>query len=500
MADQVVPTSSAYEMNSQTDSAPTAAPQNAASPPAASSSGSLPNNNTNNTSNTNDANQQQQSVPANEVAASATSSGGGTDDNTATTSISTTAEPDNDALANALGMSTSSFDGHLIVKVPAADVGRIIGRNGQNIHELQELTGARISLSTDPADGDVRRVRITGTREQVQHCHVRLQLKITPREQVARIKALQQEARKYEEPPSKAVVNISTVHIGRVIGKRGQTIQHLQELSGAHIELPKEYSKEESFRTLTITGTSQQVARCQELIELFSTEPNIDIRPPTHGHFPMSLTVLIPNKHVGRVIGKKGAHIKDIQEHSGAVIHLPKTSRYGSDSRELCIFGTAEAIVRCQELLHATMAPSEHELQMLQQQQQQQQHQHPMQQQQQQQQQQHPQAGEPHMIVPQGSPGWAAHTAVPAYGVFTQAAAYPYDMSYPMFVPQMQMQEYDAYVPVNPAFGTPPYSAQPFVYSGQMPFSPATTQYMAGSPAFGRRGPPPTADHGHMTP
>jgi predicted RNA-binding protein Jag len=42
-----------------------------------------------------------------------------------------------------------------------------------------------------------------------------------------------------QEPPSKAVVNISTVHIGRVIGKRGQTIQHLQELSGAHIELPK---------------------------------------------------------------------------------------------------------------------------------------------------------------------------------------------------------------------------------------------------------------------
>jgi hypothetical protein len=75
----------------------------------------------------------------------------------------------------------------------------------------------------------------------------------------------------------------------------------------------------------------------------------------SQGHFPLAMTMLIPNKHVGRVIGKKGAHIKDIQEQSGAIIHLPKTSRYGSDHREVCIYGTAEAIARCQELLQVSL-------------------------------------------------------------------------------------------------------------------------------------------------
>ena len=37
----------------------------------------------------------------------------------------------------------------------------------------------------------------------------------------------------------RTVVNIPITHIGRVIGKGGQTIKHLQDLSGAHIDLPK---------------------------------------------------------------------------------------------------------------------------------------------------------------------------------------------------------------------------------------------------------------------
>ena len=183
------------------------------------------------------------------------------DDKTATTSSSaaaaaaSAAATSQDALSTALEF--SGGEGSLTIKVQSEDVGRytkervcacvlyvlfvclfihflfirfyssrVIGKWGQTIRELQERTGASISLPKGYTKEEFKLVTISGTREQVclihnyyhlviiiffflviihlllrsqiAHCNALLQLRIAPREDHERIRALQAEARKYE--------------------------------------------------------------------------------------------------------------------------------------------------------------------------------------------------------------------------------------------------------------------------------------------------------------
>lgn len=92
--------------------------------------------------------------------------------------------------------------------------------------------------------------------------------------------------------------------------------------------------------------------------------------PCLHVHSPPFITPLQPNpldpnsacvhildEHVGRVIGKRGAHIKEIQDASQATVYLPKECLPGTNVREVVISGTPSAIARCRELLQAKMTP-----------------------------------------------------------------------------------------------------------------------------------------------
>lgn len=56
--------------------------------------------------------------------------------------------------------------GALIVKVPSSCVGRIIGRGGAKIAELQEKSGARIRVPRDDGSGYEVDVQITGEPEK----------------------------------------------------------------------------------------------------------------------------------------------------------------------------------------------------------------------------------------------------------------------------------------------------------------------------------------------
>ena len=50
----------------------------------------------------------------------------------------------------------------LLIKVPSGAVGRIIGRSGAKINELQEKSGARIKVNREEDDGYEATVRISG--------------------------------------------------------------------------------------------------------------------------------------------------------------------------------------------------------------------------------------------------------------------------------------------------------------------------------------------------
>jgi len=126
---------------------------------------------------------------------------------------------------------------------------------------------------------------------------------------------------------------------------------------------------------VTIHGSPDQLAECEELIYTqISSEAHGDgpvaagVLNDAPGSQPLALTsaadqvqtsaiVNIPHDSVGRVIGKKGMHIKQMQEKSGAVVHLPKEGIPGCDYREMMITGTQSQIEVCATFLRGIMTP-----------------------------------------------------------------------------------------------------------------------------------------------
>ena len=85
-----------------------------------------------------------------------------------------------------------------------------------------------------------------------------------------------------------------------------------------------------------MTGRPDQIAKCEELIFLKLDGGELPALPAAPGD-PEPTIVLIPDDQVGRIIGKGGSTIKELQEMSGANIAIAKVAAPGSDQREITL-------------------------------------------------------------------------------------------------------------------------------------------------------------------
>ena len=65
----------------------------------------------------------------------------------------------------------------------------------------------------------------------------------------------------------------------------------------------------------------------------------------------IGVLVRVPDEHVGRVIGKSGMHIRELQLVTGARVFLPKSGAPGAGFREMLVTGVSEQVAHCQSLL-----------------------------------------------------------------------------------------------------------------------------------------------------
>eukprot|EP00051_Salpingoeca_urceolata_P026789 m.478705 g.478705 ORF g.478705 m.478705 type:complete len:743 (+) comp21204_c0_seq1:177-2405(+) len=230
------------------------------------------------------------------------------------------------------------------------------------VRDASRRSGATIEVQEGT---DTLTFVLRGDFAQVHHCSVLLQLRIGPRD--INVACLTQ---MLEQLPHPAItVPVPMEHVGRVIGKSGQTIRQLHEWTGANIDLPKECVQGTKMRRVTISGLASQVAQCHALIiakitptaEGGNAGPNSAFTMPLHD--PNGLRVLVRDELVGRVIGKKGAHIRELQNESGATVFLPKECVPGTRSREVVLSGSQEQVTLCYHLLVAKLAPTDEERQ-----------------------------------------------------------------------------------------------------------------------------------------
>lgn len=232
----------------------------------------------------------------------------------------------------AVAFSTGEGPG-IVMDVPANMIGKLIGRAGETIRQLQLSSDTRIQVDHN-TDGNTKRVTITGaTQQQVEKARHDIEALMSGASELGGLgggapggapggpPGAGGEATETMECPSAIV--------GRIIGRGGETIRALQSASEAHITVDQNYP-EGVPRKIVIQGRPDACKRAATMITgLINGEPGsaqaIIQRVCQEYNIGTTHLVTCPKGMIGRIIGRQGETIKQIQRTTGATIQIDQS-------------------------------------------------------------------------------------------------------------------------------------------------------------------------------
>jgi len=199
----------------------------------------------------------------------------------------------------------------IILDIPRAKIGKVIGIRGAQINEIQVTTGAKVDVDKDC---DPCKVTIGGDPDKVEHAR-RVILTLA-------MEAADGESEYLDLPKGAA---------GAVLGVQGARLRELQAQSGARIDVDK---TQPSVCRVRIAGDAVQIAHAKDLVLLAveTPRPRGALVPPleqetptgTPGEAPAPAPgtdiVRLPDGAAGKIIGRGGTTIQALQAESGARI------------------------------------------------------------------------------------------------------------------------------------------------------------------------------------
>jgi len=215
---------------------------------------------------------------------------------------------------------TGAIDTSILVDCPQTLVGRVIGKGGETIRDLQLRSGCQIQVDQNFPEGQPRKISVQGSAQNVELAKQLINNVFNSGPQgslsmmgIAPIAGLPAES----GPTITKLVDCPQTVVGRVIGKGGETIKLLQMQSGCRIQIDQNFP-EGMPRKITIQGSPQQVAHASSLVDMKINEGGtgglVEGKP--------SIILDCPKTIVGRVIGRGGETINLLQQQSGARIQI----------------------------------------------------------------------------------------------------------------------------------------------------------------------------------
>jgi len=157
-------------------------------------------------------------------------------------------------------------------------------------------------------------------------------------------------------------ITVDSGMVGRIIGKRGARVRELQDMSGCNINVPRDRGYGADVR-IELSGDLQAISKAKRLIkEVVAEDQYSGGRGDGSGRGGgfgggfgdsqggRSITVEVDNNLIGKIIGKAGSKIKDMQEQSGARINVPR-DRGSSPIVPITISGGEESIQIAKQLI-----------------------------------------------------------------------------------------------------------------------------------------------------
>lgn len=248
------------------------------------------------------------------------------------------------------------------VWVHTGDCARIIGRQGRQMNEIQSRSRTHLDVQREEdsdRDSKERYIDIVGDRAG-HKIALELLLELASfcredegtvlkdiRNPTAPAADAGEEGKTLPEP---LILEVLPQDVGKVLGRKGETVKLIEKESGAKIELEKTTGK------LEIHGRKEAQDKAVELIlnevtfakkageggEILKDAPRG--RPADGEPEAPPLRLWVKDRDAGKVIGRGGETVREIMEKSHTDIKVQKGEemRAGTTEREIKIFGSKE--------------------------------------------------------------------------------------------------------------------------------------------------------------
>ncbi|KAG8181824.1 hypothetical protein JTE90_001478 [Oedothorax gibbosus] len=288
-------------------------------------------------------------------------------------------------------------DESLDIQIDSSYVGKVIGRGGSKIQELQEESGAQIKILRESEANGCTSIKLTGSTEARERAKTLIEELTTDSSRMSTNRSdygynggsqndtnvnfyggnnsgWQNESPREEARYQRNISNeesleirINSSYIGKVIGRGGSKIQELQEESGAQIKIVQE-SESDGCTSVKLTGSAQACEKAKTMIEELTTDfgrmstnrsnygcNNTDSQSSVQENYHTGyqnnsaniedsdeMVIKIESNYIGRIIGRGGSKIQELQDESGAQIKILKESE-ADGCTSVKLTGSAEA-------------------------------------------------------------------------------------------------------------------------------------------------------------
>uniref|UniRef100_A0A8C2YGI7 Insulin like growth factor 2 mRNA binding protein 2 n=1 Tax=Coturnix japonica TaxID=93934 RepID=A0A8C2YGI7_COTJA len=219
-------------------------------------------------------------------------------------------------------------------------VGRLIGKEGRNLKKIEQDTGTKITIS--PLQdltiyNPERTITVKGSTEACSNAEVEIMKKLREAYENDIVAVSSSSAYlsglygaspvgafPHQHPlPEQEVVNlfIPTQAVGAIIGKKGQHIKQLARFAGASIKIAPAEGPDATERMVIITGPPEAQFKAQgrifgKLKEENFFNPKEEVKLEAH--------IKVPSFAAGRVIGKGGKTVNELQNLTSAEVIVPR--------------------------------------------------------------------------------------------------------------------------------------------------------------------------------
>lgn len=186
--------------------------------------------------------------------------------------VGTAAETEEESSIVAPRPSRKSLPDELVVEerdeLAAKFVGRVIGKGGEMIRDLQARTATRIDVNQNVAEGEPRIITYRGRPDDIEFARRCVD------------KICREEGKHTQLPLGHAIkkdIMVPSPAIGKIIGKNGEMIRELQSKSQARIQIDhSRHGVAAHKRMVSITGDYQSVTSAVEMITYLCHNPTMD--------------------------------------------------------------------------------------------------------------------------------------------------------------------------------------------------------------------------------